>query len=113
LTTTRATGRVALAVARASGSGRPACPRRIGRAGTAARVPNGLSAIVLPVALSDVTWWDVGAALVVLPLTAVLAASALAVADRRCWRLGVVYARRTRGFEAPSRSRSPSGWRSP
>lgn len=41
--------------------------REIGPIGTASRVVGGLIAIALPIALSGIGWWDVGAALVVLP----------------------------------------------
>jgi len=51
--------------------------RAIGPIGTAARVAGGLIAIAVPIALSGVTWWDVGAAFVLLPLTAALAAAGL------------------------------------
>jgi limonene-1,2-epoxide hydrolase len=51
--------------------------RAIGPIGTAVRVGGGLAAIAVPIVLSGITWWDVGAALLVLPLTAALAASAL------------------------------------
>jgi hypothetical protein len=37
----------------------------------------GLAAIAVPIGLSGVTWWDVGAALVLLPVTAALASAAL------------------------------------
>ena len=44
--------------------------RQIGPAGTASRVAGGLIAIAVPIALSGIGWWDVGAALVVLPAIA-------------------------------------------
>ena len=47
--------------------------REIGSIGTAARVAGGLVAITVPVAISGITWWDVGAALVALPLFATAA----------------------------------------
>lgn len=49
--------------------------RRIGPIGTAARVAGGLAAVAVPTALSGVTWWDLGVALLMLPLTAVLVAA--------------------------------------
>jgi hypothetical protein len=52
--------------------------RRIGPIGTGARVAGGLAAVVLPAALAGVTWWDLGVALLALPLTAVLVAAAMA-----------------------------------
>jgi hypothetical protein len=51
--------------------GRPATQRLIGPAGTVARAALGLAAIALPIALWGIGWWDVGAALVVLPLLGV------------------------------------------
>jgi hypothetical protein len=51
--------------------------RAIGPIGIAARVAGGLAAIAVPIVLSGITWWDVGAAFVLLPLTAALAASGL------------------------------------
>lgn len=56
--------------------------RLIGPIGTTARVAGGLAAITLPAALSGVTWWDVGTALAVLPLAALLAAGAVDSASR-------------------------------
>lgn len=44
--------------------------REIGPIGTASRVAAGLVAIVLPIALEGISWWDVGAALVAFPLIA-------------------------------------------
>ena len=57
--------------------------RQIGPIGTFARIIGGLAAIAVPIALSGITWWDVGGALVVLPLTAMLAAVAIDAAYRR------------------------------
>jgi hypothetical protein len=57
--------------------------RQIGQVGTAARLVGGLAAIVLPVVVSGITWWDVGAALVALPVIAALAAAAASSAYRR------------------------------
>jgi hypothetical protein len=53
--------------------------REIGPLGTAARVVGGVLAIALPIALSGVGWWDLGAALVAFPLVAT-AAGALVTA---------------------------------
>ncbi len=47
--------------------------RDIGPFGTATRVVGGLISIGLTIALSGVGWWDLGAAFVVLPLTATAA----------------------------------------
>jgi hypothetical protein len=58
--------------------------RRIGRAGTVARVAGALAAIGGPIALHGITWWDVVTALVALPLVA-LAASAAVDAVRGTW----------------------------
>lgn len=44
--------------------------REIGPIGTSARVPAGLLAIVLPIAVDGIGWWDLGAALVAFPLIA-------------------------------------------
>jgi hypothetical protein len=55
----------------------PARARQIGPIGTAARVAGGLGAVAVPAAVSGITWWDVTAALVVLPLTAAVAAAAI------------------------------------
>jgi hypothetical protein len=55
-------------------------PRQIGPIGTASRAVGGLIAIALPIALSGLIWWDVLAALVVLPLVT-LAASVLVTAS--------------------------------
>jgi cobalamin synthase len=44
--------------------------REIGPIGTVARVAAGLLAIILPIALEGISWWDVGAALVAFPLIA-------------------------------------------
>jgi hypothetical protein len=57
--------------------------RQIGPLGTVARVAAGLAAIAVPVALSGLSWWDVAAALVGLPVAAVLVAAAVAAAHRR------------------------------
>lgn len=53
--------------------------REIGPIGTASRVVGGLIAIAVPIALSGIGWWDVGAALVALPVIT-LAVSALVTA---------------------------------
>jgi hypothetical protein len=53
--------------------------REIGPIGTASRAVGGLIAIVVPIALSGIGWWDVGAALVALPLVT-MALSALVTA---------------------------------
>jgi hypothetical protein len=42
--------------------------RQIGPIGTASRMIGGLAFIAVPVALEGIGWWDVGAALVALPL---------------------------------------------
>jgi hypothetical protein len=57
--------------------------RQIGPVGTAARTAGGLAAIVLPIVSSGITWWDAGDALLVLPLTAAVAAWGTAVAYQR------------------------------
>ena len=44
--------------------------RQIGPIGTASRIAGGLIAIAVPIALTGIGWWDVGAALVVLPAIA-------------------------------------------
>jgi len=54
--------------------------RRLGPVGTAARVAGGLGALVLPIAQGALTWWDPGAALTLLPLTAIAVATALSAA---------------------------------
>ena len=54
--------------------------RRIGPIGTAARVAGGLAAVTVPAAVSGLTWWDVGAGLAILPLTAALTAAAVSAA---------------------------------
>jgi hypothetical protein len=56
---------------------------RIGPIGTATRIAGGLAAIVVPVALSGITWWDVGAALMALPSMAVIVVAAVDAAHRR------------------------------
>jgi hypothetical protein len=53
--------------------------RGIGPIGTASRTVGGLIAIGVPIALSGIGWWDVGAALVALPLIT-MALSALVTA---------------------------------
>jgi hypothetical protein len=53
--------------------------REIGPIGTASRAAGGLIAIAVPIALGGIGWWDVGAALVALPLIT-LALSALVTA---------------------------------
>jgi hypothetical protein len=58
-------------------------PREIGPVGTAARVAGGLIAIVVPIAISGITWWDIGAALVALPLLATAGSAAVTAAYRR------------------------------
>lgn len=49
--------------------------REIGPIGTVSRVVAGLVAIGLPIALSGIGWWDVGAALVVFPAMATVLAA--------------------------------------
>lgn len=44
--------------------------REIGPIGTGSRILGGLVAIALPIALSGIDWWDVGVALIALPLIA-------------------------------------------
>jgi hypothetical protein len=57
--------------------------REIGPIGTASRVVGGLIAIAVPIALSGIGWWDVGAALVALPvITMVLSALVTAGYER-------------------------------
>lgn len=53
--------------------------REIGPIGTASRVVVGLIAIAVPIVLSGIGWWDVGAALLALPVIT-MAASALVTA---------------------------------
>lgn len=53
--------------------------RDIGPIGTVSRAVGGLIAIALPIALSGIGWWDLGAALIALPLIT-MALSALATA---------------------------------
>jgi hypothetical protein len=55
----------------------PGTKRLIGPLGTAARAGLGLVAIALPIAVWGIGWWDVGAALVVLPLLGALLTAAL------------------------------------
>ena len=57
--------------------------RLIGPIGTAARVAGAIAAIALPIALSGITWWDVGAALVALPVLAIVVTPAVDAAQRR------------------------------
>jgi len=57
--------------------------RAIGPVASAARVAGGLAAIVLSIIVSGVTWWDVGVALVALPVTAIIAAAAVTASYRR------------------------------
>ena len=57
--------------------------RAIGPVGSAARAAGGLAAIVLSIVVSGVTWWDVGVALVALPVTAIIAAAAVTASYRR------------------------------
>ena len=57
--------------------------RQIGPVGTGTRVAGGLAAIMLPVALDGITWWDVGAALVALPLIAAATSAIVDVPSRR------------------------------
>lgn len=58
--------------------------RGIGPIGTASRAVGGLIAIAVPIALSGIGWWDVGAALVALPLIT-MALSALVTAGHERW----------------------------
>jgi hypothetical protein len=48
----------------------PSGHRAIGPIGTVSRVCGGLAAIFVPIAIYGITWWDLAAALVVLPLIA-------------------------------------------
>ena len=57
--------------------------RAIGPVGSAACVAGGLTAIVLSIVASGVTWRDVGVALVALPVTAIIAAAAVTAPYRR------------------------------
>ncbi len=65
------------------GTARSAHGRQIGPVGTITRIAGGLAAIGLPIALSGITWWDLGTALIVLPMTAILAAAAVTAPYRR------------------------------
>lgn len=47
--------------------------RDIGPVGTATRILGGVIAIALPVALDGIGWWDVGVALIALPVAALAA----------------------------------------
>jgi hypothetical protein len=61
--------------------------RDIGPIGAASRVVAGAIALAVPVAISGVEWWDVAAALVVLPAittAATRAIAALELTDDRC-----------------------------
>jgi hypothetical protein len=58
--------------------------REIGPIGTASRVVGGLIAIAVPIGLSGIGWWDVGAAVVALPLIT-LAVSAVIFGAYRRW----------------------------
>jgi hypothetical protein len=49
--------------------------REIGPIGTASRVAGGLMAIILPIALEGIGWWDAAAALVAFPLVATAVAA--------------------------------------
>ena len=55
--------------------------RDIGPIGTASRVITGAIALAVPVAVSGVEWWDVAAALVVLPAITTGATRAVAALD--------------------------------
>ena len=61
----------------------PPANREIGPIGTVSRVIGGLVAIGLPIALSGIGWWDVGAALVVLPAIATAGAALVTAAYER------------------------------
>lgn len=65
-----------------SGVGGSADGRQIGPIGTVARVGGGLAAIVLPTALSGITWWDISAALLFLPLLSMVVTAAFDIAYR-------------------------------
>ncbi|MDQ4047883.1 MAG: hypothetical protein M3131_00630 [Actinomycetota bacterium] len=66
-----------------TGIARSASGRQIGPIGTVGRIAGGLAAIAVPIALSGITWWDIGGALVALPLLAMLAAVAVDASYRR------------------------------
>jgi phosphate/sulfate permease len=51
--------------------------REIGPIGTATRILGGVIAIALPVALDGIGWWDIGVALIALPLVALAAGDAV------------------------------------
>jgi hypothetical protein len=57
--------------------------RQIGPIGTASRVVVGLIAIALPIALSGIGWWDIGAALVAYPIIATAASLVVTAAYSR------------------------------
>jgi hypothetical protein len=61
----------------------PAPRRLIGPVGTAARAILGLAAIAVPITVWGIGWWDVGAALIILPLVgAALTPVVVAVYER-------------------------------
>jgi hypothetical protein len=63
--------------------------RQIGPIGTGSRAVAGLIAIALPIALSGIGWWDLGAALIALPLIT-LAVSELVTAGYRRYAPGAL-----------------------
>ncbi len=60
----------------------PVIGRQLGAIGSAARIAGGLAAVVVPIAISGITWWDIGTALLLLPLAATLAAVVTSAALR-------------------------------
>src|SRR5918997_5997671 len=57
--------------------------RDIGPIGTASRAVGGVIAIAVPIALSGIGWWDVAAALVVLPLITLALSEVVTAGYRR------------------------------
>lgn len=57
--------------------------RDIGPIGTVSRAVGGLIAIAVPIALSGIGWWDVGAALVALPLITMIIGAVLTAGYER------------------------------
>ncbi|MGH2923380.1 MAG: hypothetical protein ACRDKH_05050 [Solirubrobacterales bacterium] len=57
--------------------------REIGPIGTAARAVGGLIAIAVPIAIEGIGWWDVGVALLALPLVAVAVSTLVTAGYRR------------------------------
>lgn len=57
--------------------------REIGPIGTASRLAGGLIAIIVPIALGGIGWWDLAAALVAFPLVATAVAALVGVGSGR------------------------------